>query len=58
MFFAGSASYKMLEEMLTKPRLITAIRKLSQYHQTSGLEAKHVWTTYSLQKTPIILIIH
>ncbi|CAB4021741.1 Hypothetical predicted protein [Paramuricea clavata] len=37
----GSASYKKLEEMLTRPRLITAIRKLSQYHQTSGLEAKH-----------------
>ncbi|XP_028412060.1 uncharacterized protein LOC114534789 [Dendronephthya gigantea] len=37
----GSAAYKKLEEMLTKPRLITAIRKLSQYHQTSGLEAKH-----------------
>ena len=27
--------------MVTRPRLITAIRKLSQYHQTSGLEAKH-----------------
>ncbi|CAB4019318.1 Hypothetical predicted protein, partial [Paramuricea clavata] len=37
----GSASYKKLDEMLTRPRLITAIRKLSQYHQTSGLEVKH-----------------
>ncbi|CAB3997272.1 Hypothetical predicted protein [Paramuricea clavata] len=37
----GSAAYKKLTEMLTRPRLITAIRKLSNYHQTSGLEAKH-----------------
>ena len=27
--------------MLTRPRLIAAIRNLSQFHQTSGLEAKH-----------------
>ncbi|CAB3996155.1 Hypothetical predicted protein [Paramuricea clavata] len=37
----GSAAYKKLEENLTRPRLITAIRKLSDYHQTSSLEAKH-----------------
>ncbi|XP_028410291.1 uncharacterized protein LOC114532904 [Dendronephthya gigantea] len=37
----GSAAHKKLEEMLTRPRLISAIRKLSKYHQTSGLEAKH-----------------
>ena len=41
MFFAGSAAYKMLEEILTKIRHIAAIKKLSQYHQTSGLEAQH-----------------
>ena len=41
MYITGSAAYKKLEEMLTRPRLITAIRKLSQYHQTSGLGAKH-----------------
>ena len=27
--------------MVTRPKLITDIRKLSQYHLTSGLEAKH-----------------
>jgi hypothetical protein len=37
----GSAAYKKLVEMVTRPQLITAVRKLSQYHQTSGLEAKH-----------------
>ena len=37
----GSAAHKKLTEMPTRPRLITAIRKLSQYHQTSTLEAKH-----------------
>ena len=31
----------MLTEMVTRPRLIKAIRKLSQYFQTSGLEANH-----------------
>jgi hypothetical protein len=36
-----SAAHKMLVEMITRPRLITAVRKLSNYHQTSGLEAKH-----------------
>jgi hypothetical protein len=40
-YITGSAAYKKLEEMLTRPRLIAAIRKLSQHHQTSGLEAKH-----------------
>ena len=40
-YVTGSAAYKMLTEMLLRPRLISAIRKLSQYHQTSGLEAKH-----------------
>ncbi|CAB4031322.1 Hypothetical predicted protein, partial [Paramuricea clavata] len=37
----GSAIYKKLIEIITRPRLLTAIRKLSNYHQTSGLEAKH-----------------
>ncbi|XP_028417287.1 uncharacterized protein LOC114541682 [Dendronephthya gigantea] len=37
----GCAAYKKLAEVLTRPRLIAAIRKLSQYHQTSGLEARH-----------------
>lgn len=41
-FYAeGSAAHKKLKEMITRPRLITAMRKLSKYHQTSGLEAKH-----------------
>ena len=40
-FLLGSAAYKKLVENLTRPRLITAIRKLSDYHQTSSLEAKH-----------------
>ena len=57
-FFSGSAAYKMLEEMLTKPQLIAAIRKLSQYHQTSGLEAKHALDNLFASKTPIIPIIH
>ena len=39
--FAGSAVHKKLIEMVTRPRLIAAIRKLSTYYQTSGLEAKH-----------------
>ena len=39
-FQLGSAAYKKLEENLTRPRLIKAIRKLSDYHQTL-LEAKH-----------------
>ena len=37
----GSATYKKLKEMLTRPRLLSAIRKLSDFHQTSSLEAKH-----------------
>ena len=41
MYITGSAAHKKLVEMLTRPRLIAAIRKLSKYHQTSGLEAKH-----------------
>lgn len=40
-FYVGSAAYKKLKEILTRPRLITAIRKLSDYRQTSSLEAKH-----------------
>ena len=40
-YITGSAAHKKLVEMLTRPRLIAAIRKLSKYHQTSGLEAKH-----------------
>ncbi|CAB4020840.1 Hypothetical predicted protein [Paramuricea clavata] len=38
---AGSAAHKKLKEILTKPRLISAIRKLSNLHQTSSLESKH-----------------
>ena len=38
---AGSAAHKKLVEIVTRPRLIAAIRKLSSFHQTSGLEAKH-----------------
>ena len=41
LYVTGSAAHKKLVEMLTRPRLIAAIRKLSKYHQTSGLEAKH-----------------
>ena len=40
MYITGSAAHKKLVEMLTRPRLIAVIRKLSKYHQTSGLEAK------------------
>lgn len=40
-FFQGSAAHKKLKETITRPRLIRAIRLMSQYHQTSGLEAKH-----------------
>ena len=39
---SGSAVDKKLIEIVTRPRLIAAIRKLSTFHQTSGLEAKHV----------------
>lgn len=41
LFCLGSAAYKKLCEILTRPRLITEIRKLSNDHQTSTLEAKH-----------------
>ena len=37
----GSAVHKKLIEIVTRPRLIAAVRKLSTFHQTSGLEAKH-----------------
>jgi hypothetical protein len=37
----GSAAHKKLVENVTRPRLIAAIRKLSSFHQTSGLGAKH-----------------
>ena len=40
-FLLGSAAHKKLKEILTRPRLLTAIEKLSDYHQTSSLEAKH-----------------
>ena len=39
--FTGSAVHKKLAEVISRPRLLVAIRKLSNYHQTSGLEAKH-----------------
>ena len=41
LIFVGSAAYKKLRDKLTRPRLVTAICKLSNYHQTSTLEAKH-----------------
>jgi hypothetical protein len=39
--FTGSAVHKKLTEVISRPRLLVAIKKLSNYHQTSGLEAKH-----------------
>ena len=39
--FLGSAAFKKLKQILTRPRFISAIRKVSNYHQTSALEAKH-----------------
>ena len=39
--FIGKAAYKKLTEILKRPRLIPAIRKLSDFHQTSSLESKH-----------------
>ncbi|XP_046850274.1 uncharacterized protein LOC124443791 isoform X1 [Xenia sp. Carnegie-2017] len=37
----GSAAHKKLTELISRPRLISAVRKLSSHQQTSGLEAKH-----------------
>ena len=39
--FVGSAVHKILKEIITRSRLIAAIRKVSNFHQTSALEAKH-----------------
>ena len=55
-FLLGSAAYKKLAENLTRPRLITAIRKLSDYHQTSSLEAKHALDNQFATKKDILPI--
>lgn len=45
----GSAAHKKLKEILTKPQIISAIRKLSNLHQTSS-ESKHALDNHFASK--------
>ena len=56
--FLGSAAFKKLKQILTRPRFISAIRKVSNYHQTSALEAKHSLDNQFAQKKHFTLTTH